>query len=172
MRIKDSLVGDRIRIRNYEVADKTFCTGMWFDRENGKYLSDPTEEYVDDVYQEAIDTLQDSEDGYYFVVDRIADDQSIGTCCAFPSEDGTNIDIGYCILKEYWRQGYASEVLELLISWAKGNMFGSITAEAAKENVASCGLLEKMGFTIKEETTFKKYRMGITYDSYVYELRL
>ncbi len=172
MRIKDSLVGERIRIRNYEVADKAFCTGMWFDGENGKYLSDPTEEYVDDVYQEAIDTLQDADDGYYFVVDRTLDGKTIGTCCAFPSVDGTNIDIGYCILKEYWRQGYASEVLRLITSWAKENSVQSITAEVAKENVASCGLLEKMGFTVKEETTFKKYRMDITYDSYVYELRL
>ena len=84
MRIEKNLEGDRIYIRNYEVEDKLFCTSMWFDEENGKYLSDPTREYVDDVFQNAIDTLQESEDGYYLVISFISNDENVGTCCIFP----------------------------------------------------------------------------------------
>ena len=142
---------------------------MWFDEENGKYLSDPTAEYVDDVFMQAVDELEDSEDGYYLVIENMADGTSIGTCCAFPSEDGTNIDIGYCINKAYWRNGYATEAVSKLIEWARENSIKSITAEVAKENAPSCGLLRKLGFTEKKETTFKKYRMDIEYDSYVFE---
>ena len=41
MRIKSNLVGTNIYIKNYELADKLFCTNMWFNKVNGKYLSDP-----------------------------------------------------------------------------------------------------------------------------------
>ena len=40
MRIKSNLVGTNIYIKNYELADKLFCTNMWFNKVNGKYLSD------------------------------------------------------------------------------------------------------------------------------------
>lgn len=65
MKLDSKLIADRIVIRNYEIEDKEFCTGMWFDKENGKYLSDPIEEYIDEDFQNAVDTLQDSKYGYH-----------------------------------------------------------------------------------------------------------
>ena len=172
MKLEKNLIGERILIRNYKAEDEDFCTGMWFDLENGKYLSDPTREYVDEVYQSAIDEMVDCDDGYYLVIENKSEGKSIGTCCAFPNEERTNIDIGYCINKDYWRNGFASEAIQSLIKWAKEQSIKTITAEAAKENVPSCRLLEKLGFKVKEETSFKKYHMDIKYDSYVYELTL
>lgn len=172
MKIINVLTTDRLTIRNYEVSDKDFCTGMWYDNENGKYLSDPTEDYVDDVYQAAVDSMQDSEEGYYFVVVDTVNANRVGTCCAFPNEDNSGLDIGYCIHKKYWRNGYATEVVKKLIGWASQQSYKTITAEVAKDNEASCGLLKKLGFTIKEEKSFKKYHMDISYDSYVFEYRL
>ena len=169
MKLDNRLIADRIIIRNYEIDDKDFCTGMWFDKENGKYLSDPTEEYIDEVFQNAVDSLQDSKYGYYFVIESITDGERIGSCCAFPNDDGSIIDIGYCINKKFWRNGYATEAVSKLIKWASGQSFKAITAEVAKENNASCGLMKKLGFNVKEETSFKKYNMDITYDSYVFE---
>lgn len=171
MRI-DKLISDRVAIRSYEVEDKEFCTDMWFDEENGKYLSDPTKEYLDDVYQEAVDTLQDVDYGYYFVIEDAKDGKRLGTCCAFPDDNGTNIDIGYCINKKYWRNGLATDAVSMLIDWARQQSMKTITAEVAKENAASCGLLKKLGFNVKKETTFKKYNMGIEYDSYIFEYNL
>ena len=170
MRLEKELLCDGIIIRNYSVDDKDFCTGMWFDPENGKYLSDPTREYVDEVYRNAIDNMEDSKDGYYLVIERKADGKKIGTCCAFPNEDMTNIDIGYCIDKIFWRNGYASEAVRSIIDWTKDNSIKTITAEVAKENLSSCRLLKKLGFKEKEETSFKKYHMDKEYDSYIYEL--
>lgn len=169
MKIINELTTDRLTIRNYEVSDKDFCTGMWYDKENGKYLSDPTQDFVDDVYQGAVDTMQDSEDGYYFVVEDTMKSIRVGTCCAFPNGDNCGMDIGYCIHKEYWRNGYATEVVKKLIEWAAQQSYKTITAEVAKDNEASCGLMTKLGFIIKEEKFFKKYHMDISYDSYVFE---
>jgi ribosomal-protein-alanine N-acetyltransferase len=169
MKLDNKLIAERIVIRNYEIQDKEFCTSMWYDKDNGKYLSDPTEEYVDEVFQNAVDTLQDSEDGFYFVIEDVSDGKRIGSCCAFPNDDGNSIDIGYCINKKFWRNGYATEAVGKLVEWASQQAYKSITAEVAKENEASCGLMKKLGFQVKEETSFKKYHMDITYDSYVFE---
>ena len=50
-----------------------------------------------------------------------------------------------------------------------GQDFSQRMIELAKENEASCVLMKKLGFQVKEETSFKKYHMDITYDSYVFE---
>ena len=168
MKLDKNLVGERIVVRSYEAFDKEFCTKMWFDAENGKYLSDPTEEYVDECFMEAVNTLQDSEDGYYLVIERKEDGKRLGTCGAFPEGEDA-IDIGYCVKMDYWRNGYGFEALNLLIDWAKEKGFKKVTAEVAKENAASCGLLTKLGFKPVKDTAFKKYRMDIKYDSYVFE---
>lgn len=70
MRISNPIQGGRIRIRNYEATDLDFVTGMWFDEENGKYLSDPTRDFVDEAFQRALDELPDSKLGYYFVIEH------------------------------------------------------------------------------------------------------
>ena len=46
------------------------------------------------------------------------------------------------------------------------------TAEAARENRGSCALLEKCGFTLKREASFRKYHMDIEFDSCIYERTL
>ncbi len=87
MRIDNVLIGQRIIIRNYEKSDLDFLTGMWFDEENGKYMSDPTAEYVDEVFQKALDTLGESQFGYYLVITLADTMESIGSFCIFPDED-------------------------------------------------------------------------------------
>ena len=65
MQIKNVISGTRIIIRDYRKSDLPFVTGMWFDKENGKYLSDPEPDFVDDVFQRALDGMEDSPDGYF-----------------------------------------------------------------------------------------------------------
>lgn len=64
MKIDKTIHGQRIVIRNYEKSDLSFVTGMWLDEENGKYMSDPTAAYVDEVFQKALETLEESRFGY------------------------------------------------------------------------------------------------------------
>ena len=51
MKLEHNLLGERILIRNYRKSDFYFMTDMWFDPENGKYMSDPERGYVDEKYQ-------------------------------------------------------------------------------------------------------------------------
>lgn len=173
MKIKNKLMGKRVTVRSYRKSDLDFVSGMWFDKENGRYLSDPEREYIDDVFQKAVDGLEDSESGYYFVAELTETGELIGSCSAFPnSDDKGSYDIGYCVHKSRWRQGYGIEIVLLLIDWIKSQGGKSVTAEAAKENESSCALLKKLGFEIIKEAEFKKYNMGISFESYIFEKSL
>ncbi|MGM9680620.1 MAG: GNAT family N-acetyltransferase [Eubacteriales bacterium] len=169
MQIKQELIGSGIVIRNATKDDLPFLTEMWFDEENGKYLSDPTRAYVDEVYRKALDELPDSKQGYYFVIWLNGTDRRIGSCCAFPSDDRTVYDIGYCIHKKDWKQGYGTEAVGLLIDWIRRLGAERITAEVAADNAASNALMRKCGFEVRSESKFKKYNMEIRYKSYVYQ---
>lgn len=168
MKINTPMRGARISIRNYEAHDLQFCTEMWFDEENGKYLSDPTREYADDAYFKILHELQDSPEGYYLIVESNHTKKPIGTACMFPDESRSVYDIGYCICQSHWRQGYGSEMLALLLEWLRESGANTVMAEVAEENIASCALLEKFGFAVEKQKEFKKYRMDVCYKSRLY----
>lgn len=172
MQIEKNLVGTKIILRNYRKEDLKFSTDMWFDEEIGKYMSDPTAAYVDEEYRQALEGLQDSTNGYYLISQMKESDELVGTCCIFPDETREIYDIGYCIEKRFWKQGYGSEMLNLVIEWIKQQGGKKITAEVAVENEASKALLTKFGFEVGEETEFKKYHMDVVYKSYIYQLEV
>ncbi|AWG20524.1 GNAT family N-acetyltransferase [Flavobacterium faecale] len=59
-----------------------------------------------------------------------------------------NIDIGYGIIKEERRKGYAEEAVKEIIRWAFSNDFiKEITASCLGENINSANLLAKFNFT-------------------------
>lgn len=168
MRIKREISGDRIRIRNYEVSDLDFVTGMWLDEVNGKYLSDPTMDHVDAAFQKALDSLSESQYGYYLIIEQVESGDRIGSFSVFPDEDGKVCDIGYCIHRDYWRNGYGSEALALMLGWMKDCGAEKVTAEVATQNTASNALLRKFGFAVQKEASFEKYNMGIRFESLIY----
>ena len=172
MQLKKPLTASRITIRDHRAADLPFVTAMWFDEENGKYLSDPAAEYVDEIYQAALDKLENSNDGYYLTVVLKGTEEIIGTCCIFPDENKECFDIGYCVHKDCWRKGYGTEIIASITAWLRDNGGAEITAEVAKENTASIALLERNGFKVKRESSFKKYNMGIDFESYIYSIKL
>ena len=58
-----------------------------------------------------------------------------------------NIDLGYGIIKEERRKGYAEEAVSAIIKWAFSNkIVKEITANCFTENVSSINLLSKFNF--------------------------
>lgn len=171
MKLICPLTGDRIVIRNYKKSDLPFLTGMWFDEENGKYMSDPTEEYVTDVYQSILDDLENSEDGYYLIAELANECVPIGSAGIFPTGAGV-YDIGYCVHKSKWKQGFGCEIVTLLLEWLRNNGAKKVMAEVAIDNIPSNLLLQKFGFTVEKKSSFKKYNMNVCFDSYIYAKEL
>ena len=67
---------------------------------------------------------------------------------------------------------FAPGLVELLTDWVRRQGGTAVTGEAAKENRASCALLEKCGFTAVRESSFNKYRMNVRFDSMIYQKTL
>lgn len=170
MKLQSPLTGLRLTLRDYAPEDLPFCTDMWFHPENGWYLSDPDRAHVDETFRKALNGLQDSPDGYYLIAELRSSGERIGTCCAFPEADV--YDIGYCVHRERWRQGYGTEIVGLLTAWVQKQGGAAVTAEVAKDNRASRSLLEKCGFRAVREASFRKYHMDVQFDSVIYRKML
>ncbi len=87
-------------------------------------------------------------------------------------KDG-NAEIGYCLAKEYWKQGLMTEAASALITFGfKKLKLRRIYAPIFKENKASQKLVEKLGF--KKEGLLRKHAKskatGKVHDCYVYGL--
>jgi RimJ/RimL family protein N-acetyltransferase len=71
----------------------------------------------------------------------------IGTCGAF-KPDEKSVIVGYSILPEYRRRGYASEATRRLVEFAfEHEGIERVLADTYPELIASIGVMEKCGFT-------------------------
>jgi RimJ/RimL family protein N-acetyltransferase len=168
--ITDDIITDRLIIRSTREEDGPFCLSIWLDNEMGRYLADPPRDKAD---EEELNFGKDieNEDGWYpFVAILKETGEFIGTCSVVPMDDDRRWDLGYCVHKNYWRQGYASEIIQALVDFGhkKGGM--KFTANVAKENEGSNAVLKKLGFYIETEGTFKKRQTDIVYEQYTYRL--
>lgn len=68
-----------------------------------------------------------------------------------PDDDGT-VEVGYGVLTEHRRRGYATEATAALVERAFGHPHVTrVIAETMPELVPSIGVLEKLGFTLEGE---------------------
>ena len=172
MQIKENMIGKRIEIRDYHTEDQRFIEDLWFDPQMNRYMGDPLREYADEKYYEALSQMEDNEDGYYLIIRMKDSGERMGTCCMFPDEDRTTYDIGYTIDRRYWRMGYGSEAIQLLIHWIKEHGGKAVTCEVAVDNATSNALIRKMGFSVWKDAEFKKWNMDVKYKSYIYRREL
>lgn len=84
--------------------------------------------------------------GVWFVIRR-SDGKMIGDA-GFKGKPGSEktVEVGYGILPEVQRQGYATEAVEALIGWAiSSGQVAAVNAECYADNLASIKVLEKLG---------------------------
>lgn len=69
--------------------------------------------------------------------------------CGFGPLDTGEVEVGYLIVKKLWGKGYASEVLNALLSWSKNNINKDyILAFAPLNHKASHRVMEKSGMEL------------------------
>ena len=74
----------------------------------------------------------------------------IGVCASIGVSEQSR-EIGYRIMKEYWRQGFAKELVDGLINYLRqDSSIEFLTAEVDKYNIASIRILEKNMTFLKE----------------------
>lgn len=81
-----------------------------------------------------------------FVLESMESTCVIGLLFVSNSHDGQN-HIGYLLAPQYWGQGFASEMLDAFLAFAKGKQdWHTLVAGVDLANVASLKLLSKLGF--------------------------
>lgn len=163
---------NRLIIKSTKKEDTDFCLDIWLDDEMGKYLSDPPREKANNTYLKWKESVEKYDGCYYFIAVSKENSSYIGTCSAVPSEDKKHWDLGYAIHKNFWKQGYATEMIKELCNFCIENGAKYITADVAKLNEGSNAVLRKLGFKIEKEGTFKKSGTDIIYEEYTYRLDL
>lgn len=172
MRIGTKLHGSKTIVRDLKNSDIDFAEDTWFLPEVNRYLSDPSKEYADEKYYEALKAMPDNADGYYLIICDAKTGKSAGTCCMFPSDDMKTYDIGYAVTPKMQRHGYALEAVRLMEEWIHRHGGTFITCEVAEENTASNAMIRKAGFKAIKKSSFRKWHMETEYTSNIYRKEL
>jgi ribosomal-protein-alanine N-acetyltransferase len=92
-----------------------------------------------------------SSDASFFNVVRLKDTkESIGMVSLMKRDFLDSPDIGYALLPDFERKGYAFEAVKVYLdSLVLENKYSSITAFARSENAGSIRLMERLGFHFK-----------------------
>lgn len=78
----------------------------------------------------------------------------IGMCGLLKRDTLPDVDVGFAFLPAYWRKGYAFESASAVLGYGRRAFgLGRIVAITSPDNVASIGVLEKLG--LKFETAIR-----------------
>ncbi|HBB29047.1 MAG TPA: N-acetyltransferase [Clostridiales bacterium] len=162
----------KLYLRGFEKEDARFAISIWNDPEMGEYLPDEAMDEIDEEYMKEIKELGDDEICCYLISELKDTHERIGTCSFIPSKDGEIYDIAYCVHRDYWRNGYATEMAKGMIDYAKKQGAKKITVVVNKKNVASNKIVRNLGFEVVGENSYKKKGTDIVFSDYKYKLNL
>ncbi|MDI9819139.1 MULTISPECIES: GNAT family N-acetyltransferase [unclassified Legionella] len=90
-----------------------------------------------------------------FIIFELKSEKFVGRA-HFDQLDTGEIKVGYLLHKAFWDKGYATEVLQALLQWAKNHIDADeIIAYADKDNTASFRVMEKCGMTYYKDGYYK-----------------
>jgi len=90
-------------------------------------------------------------EGLYWVIRQKDDNQFIGVVSLDLHHDGISTEISYQILPKWWGDGYGTEIVQKVISYAFENLgLTRVVAETQTANKSSCRLLKRVGMSLEE----------------------
>lgn len=118
------------------------------------------------------DKILKEETGIRWGITQKSDDKIIGSC-GFLNWDHqhSRIDIGYELAREFWGMGFASEVLEAVLTFGFEQMkLERIQALIEPANIASIKLVERHGFLREGLLRHYEFGNGKFDDLYMYSI--
>ena len=162
----------RLFLRGFTKEDARFAVSIWNDPEMGEYLPDEAMEEIDEAYLREIEALGEDEECCYLIAEDRVSHMRIGTCSFIPSADGAVYDIAYCVHRDFWNRGYATEMARGMIDYAKLQGAKKMTVRVNRENAASNRVVQKLGFAIVGADSYKKRGTEQIFTDHLYELIL
>lgn len=162
----------RLYLRGFEKEDARFAISIWNNPEMGEYLPDEAIEEIDDAYLKEIEDLAEDYECCYMISELKDTHERIGTCSFIPSKDGKIYDIAYCVHRNHWRNGYATEIAQGMIDYAKSQGVKKMTVRVNKENTGSNKVVRKLRFEVVGESSYKKRGTDLEFCDNLCELNL
>ncbi|QVY62553.1 GNAT family N-acetyltransferase [Cytobacillus gottheilii] len=143
---------ERCLIRSLQESDFVDVKKIFANKEVRKYLGGIRQ---DDAIEAGLDEMLNSSDNsFYWVVREKHTDEFIGLISLDPHHDGDYLEISYQLLPHWWGAGYATEVVQVIITFALHELkLPKIVAETQTANTSSCRLLEKLGMELERTTS-------------------
>ena len=118
-------------------------------------------------------TLGDDEECCYLIpVMKEHPEQRVGTCSFLPLDEGKTYDLAYCVHPYFWKQGYATEMAQGMIEYARRQGAEKVTIWVSAENAASCRVAEKCGGIAATEKTYHKRNTDLVMKEIRYDITL
>lgn len=141
----ETIETSRLLLRGFSKEDAMWAYRIWNDPQVGQYLPDEAKEGIDYEYLKQLEVLGEGEKVY---------------------------DIAYCVHKKFWGNGYATEIAQGLIGYARRKGAEKVTIYVNQENIASNCVARKCGGKIVSESTYKKRGTDQIMKDYKYEVTL
>lgn len=119
-----------------------------------------------------IELVKTGELGFVFGI--YSENEFIGCCSLNPQSDvyRINAEVGYWIGEPYWRNGYATETVKLLVEMAFNQLgMQRVYANIFEYNMASMKVLEKVGFEKEAIIKSSVIKKGQIFDEHIYSIR-
>ena len=148
-RAPESFTTDRLAASRPDAADEEFLVTTWSDARVTDWLGGPRDRDSVRAMQAHWDDLWDGQGlGCWILRDR-RDATPVGWVLLHPMDFGgiTGIEVGWTVVADRWRQGLASEAAARVVEIGfKACELDELLSGTMVENVASRGVMEKLGF--------------------------
>ncbi len=184
----------RLILRGFTKEDALWAYRIWNDPEMGFYLPDEVKEEIDLEYLKELEVLGEDEECCYLIPIFKDSEERVGTCSFIFTEEDKIFDIAYCVHKDFQCQGYATEIAQGLIRYARAigaarakccitlvkrliryaRAIGAekVTLRVSKENIPSNRVAIKCGGKPVQEGTYRKKGTETLREEYLYEILL
>jgi RimJ/RimL family protein N-acetyltransferase len=153
------LESERLIYRKFDEKDFPILFSWVSNTENMKYREEPLDESQAHGYLNWLISNTNAEDILHceYAVVRKSDNKLIGSAVLMHLPD--NPEIGWTLHRDYWRQGYGTEMGEtmLMLGFDVLNL-RRITAVCSAENIGSYKIMERIG--MRREANFIKSKKG------------
>lgn len=147
----------RLRLRKAKLADAEAIFRHYAqDPEVTKYVSWRAHQNLDETraYVRTCLLAWDTGKAFHWVLERAEDKQVIGMIIA--RVIGEKWELGFVLARVHWRQGYMTEALNAVITWAlKQKEIHRVWAVCDVDNIASARVMEKVG--MQREGVLKRW---------------
>ncbi len=164
----------KCRIRKWELSDAKDLAAALSNKKVQDNLRDGLPyPYTEQDGKEFISAMLSADENETFAFAIMVDDKVVGSIGIFRQGNihSQTAELGYYIAEEYWDKGIMTEAVKQICEYVFGNSdIIRIYAEPFAYNIASCRVLEKVGFQYEGTLRSNAVKNGKVIDMKMYSL--